>query len=472
VLYRYSEVIRRGLLLADLGLVTAAWVAAFFIRFHAPGLPEPPVAELPDFQQYALLLPVILPLWFWLFRTRGLYEPWRTRSILNEAGCVVAATAVGVVVLVAVTFFARPFYYSRLVMGIFAVLSAGSVIAVRTGVRLALRSLRRRGYNLRYLLVAGSGELAGDVIDRVRAHPESGLRVLGVVSDEVGVRAVRGVPVVAPYGELKSYLASHRRARQRVDQVVLALPRAESDQLEKILADLDDEMVSVQLVPDLRHVLTLRSTVEDLEGMPVIGLRDTPFVGMAAVRKRCLDVAVAGTALVLLAPVLAAIVAAVWATSGRPILYAQERMGLDGRVFRMLKFRTMARDAERRTGPVWTREADPRRTRLGGFLRRASLDELPQLWNVLRGEMSIVGPRPERPVFIEQFRHEVPGYMLRHKVKAGMTGWAQVHGWRGDTSLHERIEHDIHYIQNWSVMLDLRILLLTLRHVLFGRNAY
>jgi len=472
VLYRYSEVIRRGLLLADLGLVAAAWVAAFFIRFHAPGLPEPPVVQVQDFRQYALLLPVILPLWFWLFRTRGLYQPRRTRSLWNESGCVLTATAMGVVVLVAVAFFVRPYAYSRLVMGLFAVLSAGAVIAMRTGVRLALRALRRRGYNVRYLLVAGSGELAGDVIDRVHAHPQAGLRVLGVVSDEVGVRAVRGVPVVATYGELKSYLAASPRGGQRVDQVVLALPRAENDQLEKILADLDDEMVSVLLVPDLRHVLTLRSTVEDLEGLPVISLRDTPFVGMAAVRKRCLDVAVVGTALVLLAPVMAAIALAVWATSGRPILYAQERMGLDGRVFRMLKFRTMAPDAERKTGPVWTREADPRRTRLGRFLRRTSLDELPQLWNVLRGEMSIVGPRPERPVFIEQFRHELPGYMLRHKVKAGMTGWAQVHGWRGDTSLQERLEHDIHYIQNWSMMLDLRILLLTLRHVLFGRNAY
>jgi exopolysaccharide biosynthesis polyprenyl glycosylphosphotransferase len=192
---------------------------------------------------------------------------------------------------------------------------------------------------------------------------------------------------------------------------------------------------------------------------------------MAAVRKRAFDLAVASVALVGLAPILLAVALAVRLGSGRPVLYAQERMGLDGRLFRMLKFRTMRRDAEGETGPVWAQAGDPRRTRLGRWLRRTSLDELPQLWNVLRGDMSIVGPRPERPVFIEQFRREVPGYMLRHKVKAGMTGWAQVHGWRGDTSLHERIEHDIHYIQNWSLALDVRILFLTVAHVLFGRNT-
>jgi len=225
-------------------------------------------------------------------------------------------------------------------------------------------------------------------------------------------------------------------------------------------------------VPDLRHVLTLRSTVEDLEGLPVIGLRESPLVGMAAVRKRGFDLVGASLLLLLASPVLLLIALATRLGSDGPVLYGQERMGLDGRLFRMLKFRTMRAGAEAESGPVWTRADDPRRTRLGGFLRRTSLDELPQLWNVLRGEMSLVGPRPERPVFIERFRHEVPGYMLRHKVKAGMTGWAQVHGWRGDTSLHERIEHDIHYIQNWSVSFDLKILFRTVVHLVFGRNAY
>jgi exopolysaccharide biosynthesis polyprenyl glycosylphosphotransferase len=197
----------------------------------------------------------------------------------------------------------------------------------------------------------------------------------------------------------------------------------------------------------------------------VINLRESPLVGWAAIQKRAFDVVVSSLALVLAAPLLAAIALAIRLGSGSPVLYAQERMGLDGRVFRMLKFRTMVPDAEAETGPVWARVGDPRQTRIGNFLRGTSLDELPQLWNVLRGDMSLVGPRPERPVFIEQFRREVPGYMLRHTVKAGLTGWAQVHRWRGDTSLHERIEHDLYYIRNWSLGLDVRILLMTLWRV-------
>jgi len=253
---------------------------------------------------------------------------------------------------------------------------------------------------------------------------------------------------------------------------VIALPREDGQQLEKILADIDDELVTVRLIPDLLHVMTLRSSVEELEGLPLINLRESPMVGWAAVQKRGFDAVVASLMLLGLSPVLLVAALAVWASSGRPLFYRQERMGLDGRVFRMLKFRTMRPDAEKETGPVWTSPDDPRRTGLGALLRRTSVDELPQLWNVVRGDMSLVGPRPERPVFIERFRREIPGYMLRHKVRAGLTGWAQVHGWRGDTSLHERVEHDIYYIQNWSLALDLRILLMTLWRGWFHRNAY
>jgi Undecaprenyl-phosphate glucose phosphotransferase len=280
-------------------------------------------------------------------------------------------------------------------------------------------------------------------------------------------KTIQGVRVVGDYTSVKQQLQRHR-----VDQVVIALPKEDSGYLEKILADLDDEFVTVRLIPDLLHVMTLRSSVEDLDGLPVINLRESPMVGWAGLQKRSFDVAATSVGLLVAAPVMALIAIALWATSGRPILFAQERMGLDGRVFRMLKFRTMLTDAEAKTGPVWTRAEDVRATPLGSVLRKASLDELPQLWNVLRGDMSLVGPRPERPVFIEEFRREIPGYMLRHKVKSGLTGWAQVHGWRGNTSLNERVEHDIYYIQNWTLALDIRILLLTLWRGWIHRNAY
>jgi Undecaprenyl-phosphate glucose phosphotransferase len=449
MLHRYSEVFLTLLLIVDLALVSAAWLGAYYLRFYTD-IPAP--RGIPPFAQYALVLPLILPVWFTLLRSRGLYEPQRTGSPLREVGGVIGATAMGVVVLVAASFFVRGYYYSRLAIGLFSVLSASSMIFFRWGLRSTLRHLRRRGYNLRYVLIVGAGDLAHEVIERLHGHPEAGLRVVGVlagIATQVG-RRVKGVPVLGEYGAIKTLLS-----QRRIDQVVLALSRDESQHLEKVLSELDDEFVSVRMVPDLLHVMTLRSSVEDLDGLPTINLRDTPLVGWASVQKRALLLALA-----------------VRITSGSPVLFRQPRMGLDGHVFEMLKFRTMKRDAEAESGPVWTSEDDPRRTRLGAFLRAASLDELPQLWNVVRGDMSLVGPRPERPVFIERFRREVPGYMLRHKVKAGLTGWAQIHGWRGDTSLHERIEHDIYYIQNWSLGLDIRILLMQLWKGFSDRNAY
>ncbi len=454
MLKRYGEVFRTTLVATDLALVAFAWVAAYVLRFYA-GLPVP--RGIPEPGPYGVLLVGILPLWAWLFRSRGLYEPQRTSSLVREVGEVVRASTIGVLLLVAISFFARQYWYSRGVMLLFWALSIVSVSSVRIGIRAALRQARRRGYNLRHVLVVGSGRVAEQVIDRLHAHPASGLRVAGVLTDDGGLDRVAGVPVLGPYARLKSILAGGG-----IDQVVLALPRQDGDRLEKILGDLDDELVSVRLVPDLQHVLTVRSSVEDLDGLPVISLRQSPLVGWAAVHKRTFDVAVASSLLVLLSPVMGLIALAIAVTSGRPVLYAQERMGLDGRVFRMLKFRSMTRDAERDTGPVWACTVDARSTRLGRWLRGSGLDELPQLWNVVRGDMSLVGPRPERPVFIEQFRREVPGYMLRHQVKAGLTGWAQVRGWRGDTSLQERIEHDLEYVENWSLKWDVQILLSTL----------
>jgi len=470
MLYRYSEVFRTSLLLADLVLVAASWLAAYHIRFHT--VFDAPLG-IPEFEAYLTPLIVILPLWLVLFRSRGLYEPRRTGSLFGELSRVVSATALGVVALVAITFFFRSYFFSRGVIVIFFVLAATSVAAFRLAGRLVLRAVRRRGFNLRYALVVGAGQLAEEVIDRVHSHPEVGMRVRWVLSESTSVsgRTVRDVPVVGDYGQLKDIL---RRSRSvdRIDQIFLALPRDDGHHLEKVLSDLDDEMVTVRLVPDLLHVRTLRSSVEDFDGLAVISLRDSPLVGWAAVTKRAFDICVAGSALVLASPLLVGIGIVTLVTSGRPVFFVQQRMGLDGRLFRMFKFRTMIPDAEESTGPVWTSSDDDRRTRFGALLRKRSLDELPQLWNVLRGDMSLVGPRPERPIFIERFRGEIPGYMLRHKVKAGLTGWAQVCGWRGDTSLHERVEHDIYYIQNWSLALDIRILLLTLWRGWMSPSAY
>jgi len=453
MLYRYSEVFRTLMATVDGGLIALAWLGAYWLRFET-GLPAP--LGIPAADPYLYALGVIVPLYLVLFRSHGLYEARRMDSPLGEAATVIRATAIGVLLLAAMTFFARNYSYSRGVFGLFAVLAPALVIMLRSGVRHALRQARRRGLNLRYVLLIGSGPLAETVVSRVVGRPDAGLRMVGVVADGAIGGAVAGAPVIGGYADLKRILRE-----QRVDQVIVALSRHESERFEKLAAELSDEVVNVKVVPDLMHGFSLRSTVESLDGIPVIGLQETALFGWAALGKRVFDLLGSALLLLGLSPLLGAIAAGVWATSGRPILYRQSRMGHDGRVFDMFKFRSMQNDAEA-SGPGWTRKGDPRRTRFGRWLRARSFDELPQLINVLRGEMSLVGPRPERPAYIEEFRREIPGYMLRHKVRAGMTGWAQVHGWRGDTSINERVEHDLYYIQKWSFWLDLRILLMTL----------
>jgi len=232
------------------------------------------------------------------------------------------------------------------------------------------------------------------------------------------------------------------------------------------------ECVEVKVVPDLLQFIALKAGLEDLDGVPIISVNDVPLHGMNSALKRVIDVGLSTAALVTLSAPMAAIALLVRYSSPGPVLYRQERMGLDGRSFTVYKFRSMHNQAEASTGPVWARDNDPRRTLLGGWLRRFNLDELPQLWNVWRGDMSLVGPRPERPYFVEKFKHRFPQYMLRHKVKAGMTGWAQVNGWRGNTSIEKRIEFDLYYIENWSVALDFKILWLTVVRGLFQTHAY
>jgi exopolysaccharide biosynthesis polyprenyl glycosylphosphotransferase len=451
-------------MITDLGIIAAAWMGAYWFRFET-GMPAP--LGVPDPRAYGLALSVILPLWWVLMRRQGLYEPKRIGSLLTEFLDVLSAAAQGVILLLALSFFVRTYSYSRAVVLMFSLAAPVLIMSLRVALRLALRQLRARGYNLRYVLVAGAGRLAEEIIIRIHDHPESGLSVEGVLADGAEGKRIQDVPVVGGYRDVKQAL----HGDTRIDQLIIALPRDDWQRMDDILAELDDEIVSVKLAPDLLHILTLRSSVESLDGLPIISLRESPLVGWASVQKRAFDLIGSALLLAMIWPLLAAIGVGVLVTSGRPLFYTQRRVGLDGRIFSMLKFRTMLPDAEKAGTPVWGRKNDPRRTRFGRLIRPLSLDELPQLWNVLRGDMSLVGPRPERPVFIEEFRREIPGYMLRHKVKAGMSGWAQVHGWRGDTSVHERIEHDIYYIQNWSLKLDVQILAMTIWSVFVRRDA-
>jgi len=462
MLKAHSRLFEQLAFVADLALLVVCWVGAYALRFHVFGH-----GDIPPFRDYALQLLPILIVWGLAFRAFDLYRPHRLASHLAEWFDIAKASTLGVLVLIALMTFAfRSYEYSRVVIVTFWAVSIVGASLSRAVFREVLRVARRHGYNLRHAVLVGGGEPAAEVLRVLRRRPDTGIRLLGLLSDKRDGEGL-ALPWLGGVEEIRAVLTS-----RPVDIVIIALPHVDYARLGAVLNEIGDEPVTIHFVPDLFSLASLRGGVEEFESVPFIHLRESPLYGWNRVLKRAVDVGLGALALGLALPVMAAIIAAIAATSGRPVLYRQERMGLDGRRFWMLKFRTMPLDAEAATGPQWATPDDPRRTHLGAWLRRFSLDELPQLFNVLRGDMSLVGPRPERPSFVEEFRRRVPGYMLRHKVKAGITGWAQIHGWRGNTSIEKRIEYDLYYIERWSLRFDLSILLQTLWLGFRNRNAY
>ncbi len=464
---------------SDALLGMAAFGLAYAIRFEA-GLIAAPKGQ-PPFGQYLVLIPFIGLLVPLAFHLQGAYRLLRIRTRVDDFFAVLVGNIVVVVVgLLGTLYFqvyvaspadraAGTYEVSRIVWMLYLLLGVGLTFAAREAARRVIQRRFRAGLGLKRVLIAGAGELARHVADKILQHGEFGYQVIGLVDDRAGgdTTGYRGLPLLGQVADAGEIIR-----RERIDQLYIALPLEEHARMIDLIETADRECIDVKVAPDLLHAITLRARLEDLDGVPIININDVPLQGLSSLVKRAIDVAVAAAALAVLLVPFAAIAALVRWTSPGPVLYRQERMGLDRRPFLVLKFRSMYDDAERETGPVWARANDPRRTPVGRILRRFSLDELPQLWNVLRGDMSLVGPRPERPFFVEQFRDRVPKYMLRHKVKSGLTGWAQVNGWRGDTSIEKRIEHDLYYIEHWSVSLDFKILWLTLVRVLFHRHAY
>ncbi|BEQ16509.1 undecaprenyl-phosphate glucose phosphotransferase [Desulfoferula mesophila] len=456
---------RSILYLGDLVLVGLAWFGAYFLRFYLPILPV--TKGIPPLGLYSMLLLLMLADFAVVMPLSGLYRrPWAGTG--RALWPVLRAALVGVVVAVTLTWFLRPYDFSRLVFLHFFVLLAAGMLVYRP----VLRRFWRRAYPENAgerVLIVGSAELAEQVAQNIKKNPVLGLSVVGFLSrDEAKVgRRVAGLRVLGSFAQVAQIVA-----QRHIQVVIIALPLSAHDDLPLVLEGLSQELVDVRIVPDLYRFMSLGSTVESFEGMPIIGLRGNRLEGWPRVLKRAMDVAGSLLFLTLFSPLMALIALGVKLSSPGPVLYRQRRMGLDGVDFQMLKFRTMRVGAESETGPVWASPDDPRRTRLGAILRRTSLDELPQFFNVLSGEMSLVGPRPERPELIASFRSQIPGYMLRHMVKAGITGWAQINGWRGNTDLNKRIEHDLYYIENWSLWFDIKIILLTPFRGLISPNAY
>lgn len=471
MLKRYQQLIGGVFRVTDAIVVSLAWLASYWARFFLP--PFEVKGELPEFSVYASLVPLIAVLWMMVLSVMGAYEPGRLRARKDEVLLVWQGHAMALCLFLALTFAYDAYRYSRLVMIYFGLLAAVGLAVFRFGLRSLLRWVRSRGYNLRHVLVVGETSGLARVVDRLDAYPELGLRVKGLVTRDgapvssAASEQLRAKPVVGSYADLPKLIG-----QGGIDEVLLALPSSEQEQLDQILTIIQDETVDIRVLPDVQEYVTFGCRLEQLDGVPIMRLNDSPMFGWGSLFKRVLDFTASAVAIVVLSPLLAAIALGVKLTSPGPVLYRQERMGLDGKTFWMLKFRSMGVDAETDSGAVWAKANDERRTAFGKFLRQSSLDELPQLWNVLKGEMSLVGPRPERPVFVKQFRYELPHYMLRHKVKAGLTGWAQVNGWRGNTSLRNRLECDLYYIQNWSITLDLKIVLITFWKGFVNKNAY
>lgn len=452
---------------ADLLVVSVAWILAYWIRFKSGWI----VVDkgVPDFAQYLQMLVFIWLIWAFVFRRMGLYRPMRGVRRTRELWVLINSNALSILLLISMTYLFREksSQFSRLVFMYFWALATVLTVCERSLLRFVLRELRRKGYNLRYMLIVGAGKVASDMVSRVRLHQELGIQLIGCLSRDGGERrGPGGVPIVGSYGDLGQFIN-----RADIDQIVVALPLEDQQVLPDIMEELKDSVLDIKIIPDLYQFASVGGAIEEFEGLPVISLQGCPLDGINLFTKRLLDLAIAGVALVVFSPIMALIALAVKLTSRGPVLFKQERVSFDGSRFRIVKFRTMYIDAEA-SGPGWTKPGDDRVTPVGRFLRSTSLDELPQLFNVLRGDMSIVGPRPERPVYINEFRQRIPRYMLRHKVPAGITGWAQVHGWRGDTSIDKRIEYDLYYIENWSIILDIKIVCMTLVNGFRNRNAY
>jgi Undecaprenyl-phosphate glucose phosphotransferase len=478
VVRRHNALLVIVYVLADAFFASAAFLTAFFIRFESGLLPV--TKGYPPLEQYVGMLPFVAAATPLAFQLQGLYRLRRGRSRVDEFSSLLMGTVMAIVLSAAALLYVQTYLasadvkahgaleVSQPVWAIFLVLNVAFGYAMREVVREILERRWRAGIGLKRILIAGAGELGRMVAERVEQHRELGYQLVGFVDDQEGgaLEEQPGIPLLGSLNEVGAIVR-----REQIDHLYVALPAEQHVKLLGLIEVTSRECIDVKVVPDLLQFIALRARLEDLDGLPVININDVPLQGIYAWVKRGVDLTISMVGLLVLAIPLAIIALLVRRSSPGPVFYRQERMGLDGKAFTVYKFRSMHIDAEDTTGPIWADRNDARATGIGRWLRRFDLDELPQLWNVLRGDMSLVGPRPERPFFVEQFKHRLPQYMLRHKVKAGITGWAQVNGWRGNTSLEKRLEYDLYYIENWSVTLDLKIIWLTVVRGLFQRGV-
>jgi len=457
------------LLFNDLATVALAFYLAYRLRQTIAVPPPVNIAPFADYVGMMMIQIVTMPLLFFFSR---LYDVKRSMPRLDEFYRIFAATSIGTIVTIALTTFL--FKNSSLeldfprVMVIYAWLLTVILVTASRSLWVVVRNLlRRRGLWTDRLLIVGTGEVGRMILQKIRQMPRLGYRVVGFVDGDADLgQEIMGLPVLGSVDDIPELIVEHE-----IEEVIIGRPELSHQEVLAIISRCERGQVGIKIFPDLFQIIATELSIGDLGGLPLLNVRDIALRGWRLTLKRAVDVVGSGVGLIILSPFLVLIAVAIKLDSPGPVFYAQERMGLDARPFWCLKFRSMRTDAEL-NGPGWTTEDDPRVTRIGKLIRRLSIDELPQLINVLLGDMSVVGPRPERPVYVDQFRRSIPRYMDRHREKAGMTGWAQVNGLRGDTSIAERLKYDLWYIENWSLWLDFKIILRTIFAIFGDRHAY
>ncbi len=463
-----QKVFNRLMVIIDAAITVASFMLAYFFKFYIlHNGPGPGV--LPAIEYFRLLI-FIVPVYGLIYYSCGVYAPKRTVRRRFEIFGIVKANTIGIMALIiALYLIIREINVSRSVMAFFYVFNIFITSCFRLALRKGLRTIRSKGYNLKHLLLVGYSRAAEEYIDRLTDNPQWGYAAVGILDNNIPAGTVyRGVKVLGSLGNLEIILPENK-----LDEIAITLSLKDYDYLETIVGICEKSGVHTKFIPDYNSLIPSKPYTEDLLGLPVVNIRYVPLTNTGnKFVKRTMDIVGSLCGIVVTSPIMLLAAILVKVTSPGPVIFRQERVGLHNRPFYMYKFRSMEQQKPKDEKKAWTVRDDPRVTKVGRLLRRTSLDELPQLFNILKGDMSLVGPRPERPLFVEKFREEIPRYMVKHQVRPGLTGWAQVNGLRGDTSIKKRIDYDIYYIENWTPGFDIKIILMTFFTGFVNRNAY
>lgn len=450
----------------DAGVTALSYLAAWWIHFTF--LKPRNIGRLPT-STYMLAMIFMIPAYLILYDAFHLYKPKRISGRRVEAGNIFLANMVGLLGFIFVLYICRESNFSRQMLFLFTGINFVGLVIERNAIRIMLHKIRRKGMNLKHMVLVGCSSAAEGYIERITQNPQWGYQVHGILDDNTEAGSIyHGVPVIGRTDDVENILE-----KNDLDEIAITLSLAEYYKLKKIVAACEKSGVHTQFVPDYTDIIPSRPYTEDLLGLPVVNIRYVPLSDtFNSMVKRVFDIVFSIVAIIIFSPLMIATAIAVKTTSPGPVIFRQERVGLHNRPFQMYKFRSMEVQSPEEEKKGWTTRNDPRVTKVGKFIRRTSIDEFPQLFNVLKGDMSLVGPRPERPQYVEKFREEIPRYMVKHQVRPGMTGWAQVNGYRGNTSIRRRIDYDIYYIEHWTFGLDIKILFLTIFKGFVNNNAY